>query len=251
MRNRPPYALQSVDHALLLIQLLRDTGGIRVSDAAQELGTARSTAHRLLAMLVYRDFAVQDEDHNYVPGPALSAASPADGRIRTLRRTLEPYLETLSDTVGESVNLSIRVGTECRFIGSVECSRTLRVADRRGTILPAALTSGGRALLATLPWPAVTELYGATGEHAHTDMSALRRHLNLARRRGYAVNDQETEDGVSAMGACLLDADGNAVAAMSIAVPTVRFGRDRLPVLAEALRETVDRANAQLSELGQ
>src|SRR5438445_335664 len=73
MKNKPPYPLQSVDHALQLLQILRDNGSLRVSEAAQELGTARSTAHRLLAMLVYRDFAMQDEARNYLPGPALSA----------------------------------------------------------------------------------------------------------------------------------------------------------------------------------
>jgi IclR family transcriptional regulator, acetate operon repressor len=72
MKNRPAYAIESVDNALRILQLLRDSGQVRVSDVAAEIGTARSTAHRLLAMLVYRDFAVQAEDRSYRPGPALS-----------------------------------------------------------------------------------------------------------------------------------------------------------------------------------
>src|SRR3989442_11648104 len=79
MKNKPRYPLQSVDHALQLLQILRDNGSLRVSEAAQELGTARSTAHRLLAMLVYRDFAVQDEARKYLPGAALSAPQATGG----------------------------------------------------------------------------------------------------------------------------------------------------------------------------
>src|SRR2546430_14062001 len=90
MKNKPPYPLQSVDHALQLLQILRDNGSLRVSEAAQELGTARSTAHRLLAMLVYRDFAVQDEARNYLPGPALSAPQATGGRAPATRRPAPP-----------------------------------------------------------------------------------------------------------------------------------------------------------------
>ena len=60
--NKPPYSIDSVDNALRILQTLRDSGQVRVSDVAAELGIARSTAHRLLAMLVYRDFAVQADE---------------------------------------------------------------------------------------------------------------------------------------------------------------------------------------------
>jgi IclR family acetate operon transcriptional repressor len=247
MKNKPPYALQSVDHALQLLQILRDNGSLRVSEAAQELGTARSTAHRLLAMLLYRDFAVQDEARNYLPGPALSAPQAAGGRIRELRRRVRPHMEALCVTVQETVNLLVRVGTETRFIASVECSQALRVGDRRGVILPAAITSGGRALLADLTPQAVAQLYATTGQEQHVDMAKLRRHLSTARQRGYAINDQETEGGVSAMAVCLRDAAGDAVAALAIAVPSVRFTRARQPMLAAVLRETAGRASAELA----
>lgn len=68
--ERPSYVIASADNALRLVVLLRDVGAVRLSDAAAELGVANSTAHRLLAMLVYRGFAVQDEHRIYHPGPA-------------------------------------------------------------------------------------------------------------------------------------------------------------------------------------
>ena len=101
-------------------------------------------------------------------------------------------------------------------------------------------------MLADLTPQAVAELYATTGQDQHTDMAKLRRHLTATRQRGYAINNQETEDGVSAMAVCLRDAAGDAVAALAIAVPSVRFTRDRQPVLAAALRETAGRANAEL-----
>ncbi|WP_284978657.1 helix-turn-helix domain-containing protein [Arthrobacter sp. fls2-241-R2A-200] len=52
-RRKPTYSIEAVDNALQLLQLLRDVGSLRLKDAAAELGVAPSTAHRLLAMLVY------------------------------------------------------------------------------------------------------------------------------------------------------------------------------------------------------
>ena len=73
MKNRPPYAITSVDHALRLAQVLQREGELTVSEAAERLGVARSTAHRLLAMLVYRDFAEQGPDRRYRAGPCSTA----------------------------------------------------------------------------------------------------------------------------------------------------------------------------------
>jgi DNA-binding IclR family transcriptional regulator len=65
LKKPPAYAVTSADHALRLAMMLQLEGPMTVSAAAERLGVARSTAHRLLSMLVYRDFAVQDEDRTY------------------------------------------------------------------------------------------------------------------------------------------------------------------------------------------
>jgi DNA-binding IclR family transcriptional regulator len=102
-------------------------------------------------------------------------------------------------------------------------------------------------MLADLTPQAVGQLYATTGRDQHTDMAKLRRQLAATRQRGYAINDQETEDGVSAMAVCLRDTAGSVVAALAIAVPSVRFTRDRQPVLAAALRKTAERITAELA----
>ena len=85
VQKRPTYSIEAVDNALQLLQLLRDGGALRLKDAADELGVAPSTAHRLLAMLVYRGFAVQDETRRYVPGPAMGVGPAGLSWTRLLR----------------------------------------------------------------------------------------------------------------------------------------------------------------------
>jgi DNA-binding IclR family transcriptional regulator len=262
VKNKPAYALGSVDNALLLLHLLRDHGKIKVSEVARELGIARSTAHRLLAMLVYRDFAVQDGDHGYLPGPFLSSTFGVGPPVRKLRGLAQPHMETLCERVRETVNLTILVGTEVRFLASVESSQILHVGDRRGTILPAHQATGGKALLAELPRERLRELYAVEGEDAGEDdakrhtldsgaWARLLRELDLLRVTGYAVNQEETEEGVSAIGVAVRNGSGKAVAALSIAVPSARFGPGRTDLFARELKRAVGELERDLADFAE
>jgi len=252
VKNKPPYAVESVDNALRILQMLRDSGQVRVSAVAAELGIARSTAHRLLAMLVYRDFAVQSEDRSYRPGPAI-AAKPLRGEpTQRLRQVMRPHMEALCDQVAETINLVVRLGTQTRFLHTVESAHILRVGDRQGTILPAWKTSGGKVLLAELPDAQLTALLrGASGRPPEGLTAAERRslvtQLRLVRDQGYAENIEESESGVCAIGVCVRDRLGDPVAALSVSAPSVRYTPDRSRVFLRELRTTVARAQADIS----
>ena len=254
MKNKPPYAVESVDNALRILQALRDSGRLRVSEIAGELGIARSTAHRLLSMLVYRDFAVRAEDHSYLPGPALSAP-PLHGYVR-LRAELRPHMEALRDQVGETVNLQVRLGAQTRFLCTVESAEVLRVGDRQGTILPAWVTSGGKVLLAALPDAQLTAVLRnaagpATARWALTDTvrRALITELRQVREQGWAENIEESESGLCAVGMCVRDAGGSAVAALSVAAPAARYSPGKARDLVRALAATVEAAQLETVQL--
>jgi IclR family transcriptional regulator, acetate operon repressor len=252
VKNKPPYAVESVDNALRILQMLRDSGQVRVSDVAAELGIARSTAHRLLAMLVYRDFAVQAEDRSYRPGPAI-AAEPLRGEpTQRLRQVMRPHMEALCDQVTETINLMVRLGTQTRFLHTVESARVLRVGNRQGTILPAWKTSGGKVLLAELPDAQLTGVLRGAGGRPPDGMTAAERRslvtqLRLVRDQGYAENIEESESGVCAIGVCVRDRLGGPVAALSVSAPSVRYTPDRSRVFLRELRTTVARAQADIS----
>ncbi|MFC4855906.1 IclR family transcriptional regulator [Actinophytocola glycyrrhizae] len=241
MRNKPVYSIESVDHALRLAVLLQQEGPLRVADAAQRLGVARSTAHRLLAMLVYREFAVQDRDRRYVAGPVLRT-SVVPEPVTSLREVALPHLRELVRRCGETVNLTVPHGADVRFVASVECDQVLRVGDREGRLLPARLTSGGLAVLGARGEEDLEPYCADSGE-----VAALRREVRRVRRQGFAVNDQRTEAGVTAIGRALRDAEGVVVAAVSIAMPTARYDRTRLPewvALVSATTSAIERAVA-------
>ena len=251
MKNKPPYAIESVDNALRILQVLRDSGRVRVSEVAAELGIARSTAHRLLAMLVYRDFAVQAEDRSYRPGPALSAEPLRGEPAQRLRQLMRPHMEALRDQVAETINLVVRLGAQTRFLHTVESAQVLRVGDRQGTVLPAWKTSGGKALLAELPDAQLTALLRGVNGRPPEGMTAAERRalvseLRLVRDQGYAENIEQSESGVCAIGLCVRDQGGDAVAALSVSVPSVRYTPERSRAFLRELRTTVGRAEPDI-----
>jgi DNA-binding IclR family transcriptional regulator len=232
VKNKPPYAIASVDSALLLATLLQQEGAMRVTDVAARLGVSVSTAHRLLGMLVYRDFAEQLPDRRYAAGPVLRRGPVQQTSVATLREVALPHLRRLAEAVGETANLMVLAGPDVRFVATVESDQVLRVGDRSGRTLPAHLSSGGKAVLATL---ADDELAGVLSLLDDAAATRLVRELRTIRRRGTAVNAQETEAGLTAVGVAVPPAGGITGAALSVAAPSVRYFPDRLPVWGAAL----------------
>jgi IclR family transcriptional regulator, acetate operon repressor len=243
VRNKPAYALQSVDAALRLAQMLQGFGPMRVSDVAAELDVGVSTAHRLLAMLVYRGFAEQLPDRTYGPGAGLRPAPVLDGSASQLRECAHGPMLALVTSTGESANLVVLDGVEVRFIVTVESDRVLRVGDRAGQRLPAHLTSGGKAILASLS--------DREMEHFnHLDpvvLSQLRRDVLAARKAGFASNHQDTEKGLSAVGVALAPLPGSLRAAIALAMPTARYRRSMLATYVSALTESARQIEAAFS----
>ncbi|WP_127130955.1 IclR family transcriptional regulator [Georgenia sp. SYP-B2076] len=218
--QKPAYVLGSVDKVLQLLQLLRDTGSIRLLDAAHELDVSPSTAHRLLSMLVYRGYAVQNDGRRYFAGPAFGAKAAAPTAALSVKNAVRPYMDELAAETGESVSLMIRVGLDVRFLSTVEGRHTSCVGDRRGAVLPAYKTAGGKAMLALLDEVSVARLFRAE-EHT-VDIAGLLRELSLIRRQGFAANVQSAERGICGVGVALQGHDGW-VGALAVASPSKRF----------------------------
>ncbi|SEG52801.1 IclR helix-turn-helix domain-containing protein [Actinacidiphila yanglinensis] len=106
-------------------------GTLRAADAAERLGVAQSTGHRLLQMLVHRDFAMPDETRTYHAGPVLELAAHSLSRTALLRAAALPHMHTLVDAARESSNLALRNRATARFIASVECDQILKAARAR------------------------------------------------------------------------------------------------------------------------
>jgi DNA-binding IclR family transcriptional regulator len=241
LKTPPPYPIASVDHALRTATILQLEGGATVSQIAERLGVARSTAHRILAMLVYRDFAVQDEDRVYRAGPVLELATHSQSLVSRLRSVALPHLHRVVDLLDETTNLIMRAGDTARFIASVECRQALRVGSREGMVFPAHRTTAGLLLLAELGDEELEEVYAPERYDRpadRPDLARLRAELKRLRRNGFAVNRERSERGLVAVGVLVRDQDGTALAGLSVSMPSVRYDPHRLQPMVATLNGT-------------
>jgi DNA-binding IclR family transcriptional regulator len=251
---QPQAYIASIDHALRLLLMLKVQPRIRVADAADELGVARSTAHRVLGMLVYRGFAIQDPGSRaYRAGPVLVEVGMGALAQLDVRQRARPYLERVAAQTGETTSLQILDGTQARFVDSVESVNAVRVGSRAGVSLPAHVASGGKAMLACMSARALLTLYpseelGSPLTPATiTSRTALLAELATIREQGYAVNHGESASGLVAVGAAIRGSDRVPVAAVTTAAPVTRVDPAKVQEIARALQEAAREIEQHLS----
>jgi len=250
--SAPRYKLESVDLALRLLMLFERRATTRVTTAARDLGIASSTAHRLLTTLAHRGFVAQDRvTKEYRLGPAvfeLGAESPA---TVDLRGVSEPHLRDCVVRLGETVNLLVREGDSVRFVAGFESDQRVRTHVLTGTLLPAYATSGGKLLLADLPRDELRKLYprGLRKLTPQTKtFTELVDELALIMMRGYAINDQESVAGLTALAVPLRNRAGQTIAAVAMSAPSARMTPARVREVVIALRGCAAAVRGALAE---
>jgi DNA-binding IclR family transcriptional regulator len=209
--------------------LFRQHKRVRIVDASEELGVARSTAHRLMEMLAYHGFVRQDpHSRAYTAGPALLDIAMSVGTHFDVRNLARPSLERLQVETGETVHLAQLELPNVRFIDCIESDRDVRVSSRVGRTMPAHCVSVGKALLAVLPTGTVDDYFKGkplprVTQHSITSRRELRRHLEEVRHRGYAINIEEGEDGSASIGVAIATTRGDILGAISVGAPLQRW----------------------------
>jgi IclR family transcriptional regulator, acetate operon repressor len=235
----------SVGNALRILLLLRDSPIQRVADVARELDVARSTAHRLLAMLEHHGFVRQQPGTKaYVAGPTLVDVGLDAMRNFDLRTVTRPALEALRDETSESVALLLLESREVVVLDTAASRQRLRVVERVGDRSPAHLTAAGKAILAVLPQSEFYQLYPSQQLNPTTPRSAQTRtdledELARIRLTGYATNLEESSEGFVGIGSAIVHGTEGPIGAVSIALPSARSQDDLGAVYGAALQRSI------------
>ncbi|MGH3588391.1 MAG: IclR family transcriptional regulator, partial [Pseudonocardia sp.] len=215
------------------------------------LKVASSTAHRLMAMLQYRGFVRQNPvSRAYEPGPALSSIAFAIMARLDVRGRARPILERLNQEFGETVHLGRLEGQSVSFLDSIEGTRAVRVGSRVGRSLPAHATSTGKAMLSQLGPDALQALYphetlDAVTEKSLTSRTSLESALSAIRKQGYAVSDEESEEGVTSVAVPVSGVSG-VMYAVNVSVPKHRMTRALRMEIARSLRSAAEELTSVL-----
>lgn len=223
-----PSAVQSVDRAVTVLELLARDGQAGVTEISAELGVHKSTAFRLLAALESRELVDQNSDRGkYRLGLGLlRLAGAASARLDVVNEA-RPYARVLAIDTGETVNVAVLSDGVALYIDQVAGSSSVTSHNWVGQRIPLHATSNGRVLLSGLDDQQVLRELGPTiasyTPSTMTDPSAIVREVERVRVDGFAVVSDELEIGLTAVAAPVRDAHGDVVASLSVSGPTFRF----------------------------
>jgi IclR family transcriptional regulator, pca regulon regulatory protein len=226
--ERGPDFVQSLERGLAVIRAFNaERPSLTLSEVAAVTGVTRAAARRFLITLMSLGY-VRSDGRQFSLRPRVLDLGYAYLSSLSLPQIAEPHLEALVAEVNESSSVSVLDGDEIVYVARVPVSRIMTVAISVGTRFPAYATSMGRVLLAGLPDAELdTYLAKVRLERLTTrtvpSAAALRTELLRIRAQGWAMVDQELEDGLRAVAAPIRDRNGRTVAAVNVSVAASRM----------------------------
>lgn len=243
--------VQSLERGLAVIRAFdRNHAQMTVSDVARRAELTRAAARRLLHTLVSLGYARSDGKY-FELSPKVLELGYAYISSFGIAEVAQVYMEGVSRELGESCSMSVLDGAEIVYVARVPTQRIMTHTLNVGTRLPAFPTAMGRALLSALPdfeleaLLEVTPLVALT-EKTVTDRDELVRRIGEIRRQGYAIVDEELENGVRSIAVPIHDRRNRVIAALNVGAHAGRVScKDLvarvLPVLRRAAME-IERA---------
>ena len=283
MEEESKNPIQVAEKLFRVIELLAENGPMGIMELSASLGFHKSTVHRLVASLQYMGYIRQDEeslkyylslklcdrrqrqmcirDRGYIRQDEESLKYYLSLKFleigsRILEQTsmaalIHPSLKRLSEQTGETVHLVKREGTEAVYIDKVESfASSIRMVSRVGSRIPLYCSGVGKALLAELTDREIGEIWKNSRirkltPRTITELPVLMERVEQVRKDGYAVDDEENEEGVRCIAASLRDYHKDPVYALSISAPANRMTDQRILELKEyvlAFRQDLSRS---------
>jgi len=248
--------VQSLDRGLAVIRAFGpDRERLSLSEVARATGLTRAAARRFLLTLVKLGY-VRNDGREFSLRPRVLELGYAYLSGLALPEVAAPHLEELVAKLHESSSISVLDGHQIVYVVRVPTKRIMTVAISVGTRFPAFATSMGRVLLAAMPDDQFERyLAEATFEQftarTVTDPGRLRAIVREAARQGYAIVDQELEEGLRAVAAPIRGGAGVGTAAINVSAHASRVSMAAMrSEILPALLETVRQIEADLQAQG-
>jgi IclR family transcriptional regulator, blcABC operon repressor len=224
-----PRLVPAVERAAQLLDALAASRQPQsLAELSRALALPRSSVHGLLATLVALDLARRNEDAEFSLGPRTLQWADAYAAQSDVLRAFDAHADRIPALGTETVMLATLEGADVVYLACRQGSRPLAVNFRVGGRFPASCTSSGKAMLAALNDEAVRERIGPGSlkrltRHGVVSLPALLRQLEAIRGQGWAIDDEETAEGMQCFGTAVFGARGTEPVA-AVAVSVIKAG---------------------------
>lgn len=245
------YRVPSVERAFRLLGIIQDSeNGLSLAELVSASGFPKTTVYTILETLRTLD-AVYERNGRFYLGIRLMELGGAAAEGLDLKEAARPAMEWLQDQTGFAVHLAVLHGDEVVFLDKLESKGFIRFSSYIGMTAPFYVTSLGKALVACLPETARNRLI-TTCElrprtpHTIVDREQLSAALDSVRQHGYAIEDEEQDQGVRCVGAPIFGDPEDVVAAISVTAISNQLPADRFPEIGALVRRAADQVSHTL-----
>jgi DNA-binding IclR family transcriptional regulator len=250
--DKSPYRVQVVDRALAALDVLANRSSeCSLVELCTALKLHKSTVHRLMMVLEqHRLVDKNPETGGYRLGLKLFEFGSKAIAAFDPRRHARPYLDRLQRELGETVFFCILDEGQVFYLEKVESQQSVRTACTVGSRAPAYCTAVGKAMLAELPDAEVDDIVRRWGLKAITTNTittpeALRAELKAVVSRGYAIDNEEKEEGLRCVSAAVRGHSGKLFAAISVSGPAFRITKQRIPEIGQVVMRAANDLSAE------
>lgn len=238
--------LQSLERGLAVLRSFSpESPALTISDVADRTGLTRATARRVLLTLAELGYVDADRREFMLNPTVLDLVKPFSVQHDPWGFS-RPYLESITERTGESASIAVLDDTEILYVARSQTRRLMTLAVTVGSRLPAHATSKGRVLLAFLPESELEAYFARRPLARYTDRTVvdeaeLRSIIAKVRREGFAVVEQQLEEGLSSVAGPIVDGSGRVTAALSVCAHAGRIDSATLrsefvPLVVETAR---------------
>jgi len=243
--------IKSVQKSLKVLRyIMSATDEVSVNELVEEFGYNRSTVHHMLKTMKVEGFITQNQrTKNYNIGSEIFNGWIKDRDMHNYLMRLKPTIKEIVEKCKETTTMFVRENDRAICVLGEESEQIIKAYLMIGREIPLYCTAAGRAMLAYLPQDEVEKILQISGMKKYmkkttVDKNELYENLAEVRDKGYAIEKEEFEELINAVGIPILNKENRPVASVSVVGPIMRFTDDKIkeciPFLLEKSKEMSD-----------
>ncbi|KUO48807.1 MAG: hypothetical protein APF76_18170 [Desulfitibacter sp. BRH_c19] len=245
--------VQSIDRGMDILEAFTyEKPELGLMEICHIVGLTKGTVYRIVYTLAERGYISKDPiSSKYRLGPkAFEIGSVAMSQME-IRRTANPFLVKLSNITGETVHLVIHDRGEVLYLDKVDSPQSIRMNSFTGQRLPMHATGVGKVLLAYMSEEEVKSICNIKSllrmtSNTIVSYEKLVQDLAVIKQNGYAFDNEESQEGLRCIAAPIRDYSERVIAAISVSIPIMRFGDERVPSLLKNVLEIAAEISYQM-----
>lgn len=242
--------IQTIDRAINIIEYISKNQNCRLIDMCNYFELNKSTLHGILSTLEYHGFINKDSKNaTYKLGAKLFELGKIYEENLSIKKVAKPYIVKLAQKFSETVHIAVLNESRVLYVDKEESVHSLRMASKVGTTDPILTTAIGKAIISTLPENKLNILLDSIEideEEKLVDLQRIKKELEIIGEKGYALDLEELEVGLNCIAVPIRNGIGEAIAAISISIPSSRLTKEKLNTMKDELLKVAKEISDEL-----